>query len=416
MGFSNTSSLISPTRIGRRVERLASFTEPDRPYTRRAFTDLYLEARAWLRQEFEVAGLQVHADAGANLVGTRLGTDSGLPAFLLGSHIDTVPSGGRFDGIAGVLAALEVAQALQEGGVLLRHGLQIVDFTSEEPNDYGSSCVGSRAMVGTLSPAMLMSTNRAGEPLADGLRRIGGDPSSLTTPLVKRGDIAAYLELHIEQGPVLESKHRTLGLVQGIAAIRRILVRVHGQAGHAGTVPMHTRRDALVAAARIVDEVSKRASTLGQDGSFVATVGRFDVSPNAINVIPGGVEMIVEARSLDDEAVAEFLEGVRRHAASQEGFSVEVEDLSYSAPARSDPQVLAALERGCIRLGHGHLAMTSGAGHDAMHVAQVAPMAMLFIPCMGGVSHHPSERAEIEDLAAGAQVMLEAVLEMDASL
>src|SRR5690606_14233533 len=207
---------VDGARIMRRIAALARLTEPDRPYTRRAFTDLYLEGREWLEGEFRQAGLDPRLDAGANLVGERPGRRPGLGALTLGSHTDTVPGGGRFDGIGGVVCALEVAQVLNESGVRLEHPLRVVDFLSEEPSDYGASCVGSRAMVGTLTPAMLAKANAEGAPLADAIARMGGRPAELTRPLVAPGEVAAFLELHIEQGPVLESRGLPIGVVGGI--------------------------------------------------------------------------------------------------------------------------------------------------------------------------------------------------------
>src|SRR5690625_3510572 len=210
---------VNGERIMARISRLAQFTKADRPYTRRAFTDLYLQARNWLRGEFETAGLTPRLDEGANLFGERAGRESGLGALLLGSHIDTVAGGGRFDGIAGVITALEVAQVLHENGVRLRYDLGIVDFLSEEPSDYGASCVGSRALVGTLSEAMLARSNPAGETLAAAITRMGGAPERLTGPLAEAGSIRAYLELHIEQGPVLEQAGAPLGIEIGRAHV-----------------------------------------------------------------------------------------------------------------------------------------------------------------------------------------------------
>ncbi|MEX2536055.1 MAG: M20 family metallo-hydrolase [Trueperaceae bacterium] len=408
---------VNTLRVRERIERLAALTESGRPYTRRAFTDLFKEARGWLGEELRGAGLEPSVDAGGNLVGRRPGSDSNLPALAAGSHIDTVVGGGRFDGIAGVVAALEAAHTLHENGVELRHPLWVFDFLSEEPSDYGASCVGSRALVGALTAEMLEATNPAGEPLAEAIERVGGDPRALTAPLVEAGELAAFLELHIEQGPVLEREGKTIGLVEGIVAIHRLAITVRGQAAHAGTMPMNLRRDALVGASRLVQDVSQRAREIAERESFVATVGRFDVLPNGANVVPGEVRMIVEARSLDEARVEEFLEGTRNFARTlAPDLDVEVESLSVAPPARSHDRLLSALERGCQRRGHDYRQMTSGAGHDAMQVARIAPIAMLFIPCSDGVSHNPAEDASYEDVAAGAEVILEALLELDASL
>ena len=407
---------VNGERIMARIARLAQFTEADRPYTRRAFTDLYLQARDWLRGEFETAGLTPRLDEGANLFGERAGRESGLGALLLGSHIDTVAGGGRFDGIAGVVTALEVAQVLHENGVRLRHDLGIVDFLSEEPSDYGASCVGSRALAGTLSQVMLERSNPAGETLAAGLRRMGGVPERLTGPLAEAGSIRAYLELHIEQGPVLEQAGVPLGIVGGITGIQRRAVTVSGRAGHAGTTPMDMRRDALVGAARFVDLVWQRAQAQSEQLAFVATIGRLDVHPNGANVVPGAVSLVLEARSMDDALTGGFLEDVchEGEALCQEldlEFSSESE--SFAPAVACDPELRRLLAGAAQRRGHDSLELMSGAGHDAMQVAALAPVAMIFVPCDDGISHNPAENAHEAYLVAGTEVLLDAVLSLD---
>lgn len=409
---------VDPQRLERRLQRLTEMTEPERPYTRRAFTGLYLDARAWLEDELRDAGLTPSIDAGANLVGARPGREPELPALMLGSHIDTVPNGGRFDGIAGVLTALEAAQALHEADVPLRHALRVIDFLSEEPSDYGASCVGSRALAGTLTPAMLEGRNFEGETLAEGIARMGGDPRALTGPLGAEGELAAFMELHIEQGPVLEQERLPIGVVNGIVAIHRVQLHVTGRAAHAGTSPMEGRRDALVGAARLVDHVSRQARAWAQEAPFVATVGRLEVRPGGANVVPGEVTLTLEARALDEARVTRFVEEILAWAEAtcaelQLGFHTE--EGSMASAVRCAPEVQRALAAGCEARGHGYRHLDSGAGHDAMQVAHVAPVGMIFIPCTGGVSHHPEEAAALDDLVAGAEVFVEALQRLDAA-
>ena len=406
---------VSVERVAKRIDALAALTEPDRPYTRRAFTDLYLRARDWLRSEFEGTGLEVHLDAGANLIGTRQGAESGIGALAVGSHIDTVVGGGRYDGVAGVVAGLEAAEALHEAGITLRHDLRVVDFLSEEPSDYGASCVGSRAMAGTLSPAMLQGKNPAGETLDAAIRRMGGRPEDLGSPLAQ--DLAAFVELHIEQGPVLMRESRSIGVVEGIVAIHRMTLTVRGQAAHAGTTPMSMRRDALVGAARVVEDVWARARELGERERFVATIGRFDVRPNGANVVPGSVQLVVEARAMDASLVEDFLQQTRAFAdrvGEDLGLDVAGEVTSIAAAANSDARIISALEQSCLARGIAYRHMSSGAGHDAMQVATIAPMGMVFIPCVDGVSHNPAESARVEDIASGATVIADALVALDA--
>ncbi len=378
-----------------------------------------MQGRAWLETEFRAAGLAIHADAGANLVGERSGLRQDTGALMLGSHSDTVAGGGRFDGIAGVITALEVAQVLAENGIELQHGLRIADFLSEEPSDYGASCVGSRALVGTLTDAMLERTNPAGEALALAIARMGGDPAKLTAPLVQPGEIAACLELHIEQGPVLEQSGKPLGIVSGIVGIERHVVTISGRAGHAGTTPMSMRSDALVGAARFADLVWQQANELAQTQPFVATIGRFDVFPNGANVVPGRVELTLEARSMNDALTRRFLRDVSaggEELCRELGLHFSSTEESFAPAVACDERLQAILAEAADGRGHAYGEMTSGAGHDAMQVAAVAPVAMLFVPCDDGVSHNPVENAHEADLVAGTEVLLDAVLKLDTKL
>src|SRR5271154_2868293 len=241
--MTNTNLPIDADRLWGDVMALANVTDPARPYTRRSFTALFLEGRALIAQRFKEAGLTTRIDAAGNLIGRLVGSDAALGVIAIGSHSDTVPSGGRFDGVAGVAAGLEIARALGDAGLRLRHNLEVIDFLAEEPSEYGLSCIASRGMTGLLDDGMLELTEPQGETLRDALRRIGGDPNRLGH--AKRDDIKAFLELHIEQGAVLESRSLDIGIVTSIVGIRRIEVVFHGEADHAGTTPMTMRRDAL---------------------------------------------------------------------------------------------------------------------------------------------------------------------------
>src|SRR5690606_2338170 len=299
---------IDADRLWKRVETLARFTDPQRPWTRRAFTPLHQQSREWLAQSMQEAGMQVELDAAGNLVGRRDGLRP-LPPLMTGSHCDTVVDGGRFDGIIGVLAGIEIAHAMNDAGVHFDHPFEVVDFLSEEPSDYGISCVGSRGMVGLLDSAMLASPDPQGETLAQGMRRIGAAPDRLTTPLRDQGAVAAFLELHIEQGPVLESRGLPVGVVSHIVGIRRVAITVQGRPDHAGTTPMDLRQDALAGAAQLISEARLRAASLaGKPSYVVATVGRIEMSPNVPNAVPGRVDMVLEVRSDSKEVLYTFPE------------------------------------------------------------------------------------------------------------
>ncbi|MFM9922120.1 Zn-dependent hydrolase [Variovorax sp. H27-G14] len=409
---------IQPDRLWQRLETLASFTRPDLPWTRRAFSPEFDRARDWLRGEFAQAGLTVHTDAAGNLTGRRQGTEPGLAPLVTGSHCDTVVGGGRFDGILGVLAGLEVAQSLHEGGVLLRHPLEVIDFLSEEPSDYGISCVGSRAFAGTLDAAMLASCNEAGESLAQAMRRIGARPDDLGSAARGPGGIAAFVELHIEQGPVLEREGLPIGVVTDIVGIRRVAFTVTGQPDHAGTTPMDIRRDALVGAARLIDTVHREASAMdGQPHYVVATIGRLSMSPNVPNAVPGRVDMVLEVRSNAQSVLDGFPERVM--ALCHDDFqrlrvTCSAAPLTRTPPTRCDDVVMQAVARAADGLALAHRALPSGAGHDAMHVASTGPMGMIFIPCLDGRSHCQEEWASKAQVAAGTQVLAHTLRLLDA--
>lgn len=407
-------------RLWRRVEALAAITDPSAPYTRRSFSARHAEGRDVVRSWFAEAGLAVRLDTAANLIGRREGTDPGRRPLMAGSHSDTVPGGGRFDGIAGVLTALEAAQAIKEANHPLCHPLEIVDFLAEEPSEYGMSCVGSRLFGGRLGRDGLNLKRADGETLAEGIRRMGGDPDRLAEAVRAPGSLAAYVELHIEQGRVLEERRLGVGVVSAIVGITRYSITVDGRADHAGATPMDLRCDALTAASRLVLRAEEEARALNRDGVyFVATVGQLKLTPNAANVVPGRVDLVIEYRSGSDAARDAFIAGLRRFAESvaiDTGTAIAFERLSDAPPAICADDVRDAIREACAATGTGWMDMASGAGHDAMHVSVAGPMGMIFIPCRDGRSHCPEEWVEPKDLEAGAAVLLETLLRLDARL
>ncbi|UVL86068.1 Zn-dependent hydrolase [Pseudomonas sp. B21-028] len=407
-------------RLWNRVSTLSSFTLPDVPWTRRAFSPEFEQARLWLRSEFESAGLSVTLDAGGNLIGQLNGSEPGLKPLISGSHCDTVVGGGRFDGIIGVLAALEVAHALKDAGQRLRHPLQVIDFLSEEPSDYGISCVGSRAFPGLLTAQMLASQNRAGESLAQAMTRIGGDPTALGQALREPGSTAAFVELHIEQGPVLESRGLPIGSVTNIVGIRRVGITVHGLPDHAGTTPMDLRRDALVGAAELIREARSLAADMsGNPHYVVATVGRLDVCPNVPNAVPGKVEMVLEVRSDSKQVLLDFPENLLERCApvlTELRLTTCSVPLTYADPTDCSKTVIEAISAVAESLGLPHMTMPSGAGHDAVYVGATGPMGMVFIPCLNGRSHCPEEWLEPQQLLDGTRVLAQTLIYLDDQL
>ena len=318
--MAKTNLPLDADRLWADVMALADITDPARPYTRRSFTALFLEGRAWLADKFAEAGLATRIDTAGNLIGRLEGKNPALGVIAIGSHSDTVPSGGRFDGIAGVATGLEIVRALRDAGVRLEHTIEVIDFLAEEPSEYGLSCVGSRGVTGLLDDKMLALTEPGGEALRDALRRVGGDPDRLDE--ARRNDVKAFLELHIEQGIVLESQSLDIGIVTSIVGIRRLEVIFQGEADHAGTTPLGLRHDALVAGAATVSSVRRVAEDLDAEGAdyFVATVGILGVEPSASNIVPGRCRLIIDARTTNPALTQRFVDAIDRdslaHAAA----------------------------------------------------------------------------------------------------
>lgn len=410
------NSPIRPGRIGGDIDALATLTEPGQPWTRRAFTPMFLKGRAWLEQAMQKAGAVTAIDAAGNLVGTIPGRRPALGTIMLGSHSDTVPGGGRYDGIAGVVAAMEVARALADQGIELDHTLQLVDFLAEEVSIFGVSCIGSRGMSGTRPPEWLERQSQ-GIFLRDGIAQVGGDVDQEA----RRSDIKAFLELHIEQGPVLEAQDLDVGVVTAIAGITRIEIVVEGRADHAGTTPMHLRKDALNTAALITLKVEELARALASgDAHFAATVGEFDMTPNAGNVVPSRVRMLIDARAERRDDMERFLielrHGVDMISELTGVLVAQLKVVSDNAPTPGDEMLLDMLDDACERVGATHRRMASGAGHDTAWMARITKAAMIFVPCRGGRSHTPDESTTAEEIALGAAVLLDAVIAIDKAL
>lgn len=410
---------INADRLWRRIEDLSRITDPNRPWTRRSFSPLFLEGRRWLAGEFRAAGLEPVIDAGGNLVANLEGRNPNLKPLVVGSHSDTVPSGGRYDGILGVLAALEVAQSLVDSGERLRHSLRVYDFLAEEPSEFGVSCIGSRALAGALTPDLLDLVRPDGMTLREGLRFVGGDPDKLASVQFSPNGITAYIEVHIEQGRVLESEGIRIGIVTDIVGIHRERITVTGRADHAGATPMRLRADALVGAGYVVQEAYRRALAAStEDESFVATIGKLEVAPNAINAVPGKVEMIVEARSGDEAAIIEFADALVRDLRSPLAalkLSVARELISHVSPAPCAEFVREAIRSAATDLGISARDLPSGAGHDGVFVSRIGPIGMIFVPCREGRSHAPEESIEPHQAADGARVLAAVVRRLDAT-
>ncbi len=408
---------INSNRLWSRIEALSRMTDPAKPWTRRSFDAQFSRGRTWLAAEFKAAGLSVAIDAGGNLVGRTPGSGQGLGALVAGSHSDTVPAGGRFDGVLGVLAALEAVQSIQEQKLSLLHPLEVVDFLAEEPSEFGISCIGSRSWAGVLTASDLARQLPSGLTLAAAIDSVGGTAGQLGRPIRDRRSVAAYVEVHIEQGLVLAERKAAIGIVTAIVGIRRYEVTVEGRADHAGTTPMHLRRDALVGAADFLRAVDHLARFRPAENPYlVATVGKLSVEPNAINAVPGVVRMILETRSTEEPALDQFERALWKQTESElhdRGLRLHVTQLSQTSPTACSPSIQDAIEEASTAAGFMSTRLPSGAGHDGVFVAPIAPMGMIFVPCRDGRSHAPEEWAEPVDCANGARVLAETLLSLD---
>lgn len=399
-------------RLAARMTRLADFgANADGGIDRVAFSDANIEALAWAAELLQEAGFDTHMDLAGNLIGRKAGSESELGPLMFGSHIDSVPGGGNFDGQVGSMGALEAAMVLSDAGYTTRHPLEVAIFSNEEGGK-----TGSRALAGEVEAFELDIETASGYTIGEGLRRLGGDPDRLSEARRAQGSIAAFLELHVEQGAVLDADGIDIGVVEGIVGIKRWNVTVTGMTNHAGTTPMDHRRDAMVGAARLVDAVYRIARET--PGRQVATVGRLEAEPGASNVIPGVVRMTLEIRDLTMQGIdglQERIVAASGSMAEEAGVTYDFEQFYISRAAPTDPRIRDIVEAKATALGLSTQRMPSGAGHDAQSIALLAPVGMIFVPSVAGISHAPEERTEATDVANGIDVLLATLLELDRS-
>ena len=376
-----------------------------------AYSEADLAGRAFTLDLFKQSGLATRLDTAGNIFARVEGTDRALPPILIGSHVDSVTDGGNFDGPVGSFAAIEVARSLREQNVRLRHPLEVVVWQNEE-----GGTIGSKLFIGDYTEADLDKVARSGKTVRTGIALVGGNVERLQESIRKRGDVACYMELHIEQGGLLEKANLQIGVVQGIVGLRWFEITITGFANHAGATPMDQRQDAMLAAAKFTVAVNEAIRS--EPGRQVATVGRVTVSPNTTNVIPGQVVLTVDLRDLEQAKIDRFtkrFESIAQDIAKATATSFQFRQLVDSAPALADAGVMGFIDRSVAALGLTQQHMPSGAGHDAQEVARIAPMGMIFIPSINGISHSPKEFSKPEDITRGADVLLNAVLEADKS-
>lgn len=385
----------------------------DRGITRLAYSEEHWAANDYFIRKSRELGMSVRIDAAGNVIARREGTEIGLSAIACGSHLDTVYQGGRFDGTLGVIAGLELVASLNERGIATCRPIEVISFACEESARFGVSTIGSKAMAGLIDPGLLVQLeDKEGISFSAALSSVGLELRRITEARRSKGELAAFFELHIEQGPVLERRKLDVGIAVGIAAPVRLELTIQGKASHSGTTPMNMRHDALIGAAEIILEV-ERAALAEREHGTVATAGVCDVHPGAMNVVPDWVSLKIDVRGTIAEsrqAVVDRIYAMIRQLERIRGLMIDTRILSDEEPVLLDDRLVRSLSEQCDELGVSYLTMMSGAGHDAMNMAVLCPTGLIFVPSRGGLSHHKDEFSSMDQVAKGAAILEQAVL------
>ncbi|OWP61343.1 Zn-dependent hydrolase [Hymenobacter amundsenii] len=402
---------VNEQRLVDRIAQLAKFGLDEKGHGYRvAFTKGDLEGRAWFIEQMKRAGLDPAIDAAGNIIGKRKGKRPSLKPIAFGSHIDMVPDGGNYDGPLGAISALEVIEVLNEQKMRTEHPLEVIIFANEE-----GGTIGSMAMAGGLTPAGLQQKSQSGLTMAEGIRAIGGNPDNIQSCIRKKGDLHAWVELHIEQGGILARENVQIGVVEGIVGIEHWEVTVTGFANHAGTTPMAMRQDALLASARLIIAVNDVITSV--EGNQVGTIGKLALTPNAYNVIPGKVVLGLEIRDLSADKIKLLFREIEKRAAAIAAESKTTirfdRQANASKPALTNKTLQQTIAAAAKSLGLSTKVMQSGAGHDSQEIAAIAPVAMIFVPSVGGISHSYQESTKPGDMSNGANVLLQTILAID---
>ena len=399
--------MIQRERLAKDFDSMAQFTGPGEGINRLAFTDADWAGRQYIIDRMIDAGLTVETDGFGNVIGYKLGKNPELPVVMVGSHTDSVPNGGNYDGVVGVLSAIEVIRSMIDDGYEHDHTIAVVSFMCEESGRFGNATLGSKAMRGELRLQDLYRlVDKQGISLYEALKGRNLNPDGIEEMAYKR-PVKSFTEIHIEQGKVLEHEQKTIGIVTGIAAPERFYVTIRGNADHSGATPMNLRHDALCGASKIILGIEEIAS-MQEEPPVVGTVGVVEVTPGAMNVIPGAVKLGVDIRSISEVArnsvvtlVKEFID----ITAEKRGLSYTIETIAQDHPVEMHPAMIREIEEAVKSVGVEYMTMSSGAGHDAMHWAEAVPTGMIFIPCRDGISHNPAEFTEMDDIVTGAEVL-----------
>ena len=399
--------MIQRERLVKDFDAMAQLTAPGEGINRLAFTDADWAGRQYIIDCMTDAGLSVEIDDFGNVIGYKIGKKPDLPAVMVGSHTDSVPNGGNYDGVVGVLSAIEVIRSMIDDGYEHDHTIAVVDFMCEESGRFGNATLGSKAMRGELTLQDLHHlVDKQGISLYEALKGRNLNPDGIETMAYKR-PVKSFTEIHIEQGKVLEHEQKTIGIVTGIAAPERFYVTIRGNADHSGATPMNLRHDALCGASKIILGIEEIAS-MQEEPPVVGTVGVVEVTPGAMNVIPGAVKLGVDIRSISKVArnsVVTFVKEFIDITAEKRGLSYTIETIAQDHPVEMHPAMIREIEEAVKSVGVEYMTIPSGAGHDAMHWAEVVPTGMIFIPCRDGISHNPAEFAEMDDIVTGAAVL-----------
>ncbi|MBQ9698346.1 MAG: M20 family metallo-hydrolase [Acidaminococcaceae bacterium] len=399
---------VDKKRVADLIAGLAKFGKTDAGITRLAYTSTDKAAQLWLLKQIEYLNLEVREDVLGNLFLRRPGLDPTVPPVACGSHLDTVIHGGAYDGMCGVVGALEALHMLTDE--TLRRSIEVIVFRAEESSRFGFATMGSKLITGKARPEKFADAGRKDDiTFKEAVKEWGGNLEDYQKALLQPGAYKCFAEMHIEQGKVLEETKHQIGIVHNIAAPTRFKLHIKGMADHSGATPMGFRKDALVSAAKMILAVETAAIREKEHGT-VGTVGIVEVDPGSINVVPGGVTLWVDVRGVEPESIQRTLKEIRQAAqgtARTDGITIEEEMLTSDSPVALDAAMAAQSEEICREQNKSFLHMNSGAGHDAMHMPGICPTTMLFIPCKGGISHNPAEFAENEDICAGIEVMAE---------
>ena len=406
-----TKIRVNEKRIEERLSELAKFGKDSTGKNYRvAFSKADIQGRAYVFDVMKKAGLDVSIDFAGNMIGKQKGKDASKKPIAFGSHIDMVPAGGNYDGCVGSLSAIEAIETLNENKIVTTHPLEVIIFSDEE-----GGTVGSRSLAGEMNKAAFDEVSNSGLTIGAGIKAIGGNTERINEAKINKGDLSAFIELHIEQGGILEKEQIQIGVVEGIVGIEHWQVTVEGFANHAGTTPMNSRQDALLAAAKFIIAVNDAVKSF--EGRQVGTVGKIAAEPGAPNVIPGKCVMTLELRDLSAEKITKLFEAIKSKSAEiakESSTTISFKHLNVAiAPALTAKTVQDKIIAAASQLGLSYKMMQSGAGHDSQEMALITPVGMIFIPSVGGISHSPKEFSKTADIGNGADVLLQTILKLD---